>query len=125
MKIWAGRVLTGLSAAFLLLDGGMKLVKARVSVEGTVQLGYPESAVAPIGAVLILCTLIYLVPRTAALGASLLTGYLGGAVATNLRIGAPLFAQVLFPVYFGVMVWGGLYWRDAKVSTLIPIRSER
>ena len=125
MKIWAGRVLTGLSAAFLLLDGGMKLVKARVSVEGTVQLGYPESAVAPIGAVLILCTLIYLVPRTAALGAILLTGYLGGAVATNLRIGAPLFAQVLFPVYFGVMVWGGLYWRDAKVSTLIPIRSER
>ena len=125
MKIWMGRVLTGLSAAFLLLDGGMKLVKARVSVEGTVQVGYPESLVAPIGAVLILCTLIYLIPRTSVLGAILLTGYLGGAVATNLRIGGSLFGQVLFPVYFGVMVWGGLYLRDAKVAGLIPIRSDR
>ena len=125
MKIWAGWALTGLSAAFFLMDGGMKVVKARVSVEGTVQVGYPESLVAPIGALLILCTLLYLVPRTSVLGAILLTGYLGGAVATNLRIGGSLFGQVLFPVYFGVMVWGGLYLRDAKVSTLIPIRSER
>jgi len=118
-KLWAGGVLSGLSILFLLVDSGMKLAKARVSVEGTIELGYPESAVFVIGAILLVCTALYAVSRTSVLGAVLLTGYLGGAVATQLRVGNPLFSHILFPVYFGTLVWAGLYLRDQRLRDFI------
>ena len=117
--LWTGRILSALSAVFLVVDGVMKVMKARVAVEGSVQLGYPESSVFGIGVILLVCTLLYVIPRTSILGAILLTGYLGGAVATNVRVAQPLFGYVLFPVYVGVMVWGGLFLRDKRLAALI------
>jgi ABC-type transport system involved in cytochrome c biogenesis permease component len=118
-RLWTGRVLSGLPIAFLLLDGVMKLVKPRVVVEATTQLGYPESVIFGLGIVLLTSTLLYAIPRTSFLGAILLTGYLGGAVATNLRVGNPLFSHILFPVYLGVMIWGGIFLRDSRLRALI------
>jgi DoxX-like protein len=118
-RLWAGRIIMGVTLLFLLMDAVMKVVKARPSVEGTIQLGYPERAVVGIGVLLLLCTLLYVIPRTAPIGAVLLTGYLGGAVASQLRIGAPLFSTILFPVYFAILVWGGLYLRDNRVRALV------
>lgn len=117
-SLWAGRILSALPALFLLLDGVMKVVKPAFVVEATVQLGYPESVIVALGVVLVACTILYLVPRTAVLGAILLTGYLGGAVATHVRIGGPL-GSVLMPVILGVMLWGGLYLRDERVRSLV------
>jgi hypothetical protein len=118
-RLWTGRVLSGLPIAFLLLDAVMKLVKPRVVVEGTTQLGYPESVILGLGILLLTCTLLYAIPRTSILGAILLTGYLGGAVATHVRVGNPLFSHILFPVYLGVMIWGGLFLRDNRLRALI------
>jgi hypothetical protein len=118
-SLWAGRILSGLTIAFLILDAVMKILKAEVSAKSTIELGYPESVVVPIGIVLLICTLLYSIPRTAFLGAILLTAYLGGAVTTNLRVGNPLFSHVLFPVYFGAMVWGGVYLRNQRLRTII------
>jgi hypothetical protein len=122
-RLWVGRILSGLVVLFLLMDAVMKLMLASVVVEGTKKVGYPESTVFPLGCVLLACTLLYAIPRTSILGAILLTGYLGGAVATHVRIGDPLFSHVLFPVYFGVMLWGGLYLRESRLPALIPLRS--
>jgi hypothetical protein len=122
-RVWAGRIMSGLPAVFLLVDGGMKLVKPAPVVEGTVQLGYPESVIIPLGIVLLACTVLYIIPRTSVLGAILLTGYLGGAVATHVRVGNPLFSHILFPTYLGLLLWGGLYLRDVRVRELIPLRS--
>jgi DoxX-like family len=118
-RIWMGRVFSGLTTAFLLVDAIMKVVSARVSVEGTVQVGYPENVVVPIGIVLLICTVLYVIPRTSFLGAILLTGYLGGAVATQVRISAPLFGNILFPVYVGVLAWAGLYLRDPRLRKIL------
>lgn len=100
----------------------MKLMKPEIVVKTTVEIGYQESLIVPLGVVLLICTVLYLVPQTSVLGAILITGYLGGAVATNARIGSPLFSHTLFPVYIGVLVWGGLFLRDPRVSALIPFR---
>ena len=116
-SLWAGRIISGLPALFMLVDGIMKLVKPAVVVDATVQLGYPESVIVGLGVVLIACTILYLIPRTAVLGAILLTGYLGGAVATHVRVGGPMFS-IIFPVIFGAMLWGGLYLRDERVRSL-------
>ena len=116
--LWTGRIISALPALFLLIDGIMKLVKPAVVVEATVQLGYPESVIVGLGAVLIACTILYLIPRTAVLGAILLTGYLGGAVATHVRVGGPVF-PIIFPVILGAMLWGGLYLRDQRVRSLV------
>jgi len=121
--LWAGRIISALPVVFLLVDGVMKVMKAPVAVEGSIQLGYPEKVVVAIGVVLLICTLLYVIPQTSILGAILLTGYLGGAIATHMRVGNPLFTHVLFPVYVGVMVWGGLFWRDNRLRALIPLRS--
>ena len=121
--LWAGRIISALPVAFLVLDGAMKVMKASVAVEGSVQLGYPEKVVVAIGVVLLVCTLLYAIPQTSILGAILLTGYLGGAIATHVRVGNPLFTHVLFPLYVGVMVWGGLFLRDKRLRELIPLRS--
>jgi len=122
-RIWAGRILSALPLLFLLLDGVAKLVKPAPVVEGTVKLGYPETVIVPLGIVLLTCTILHVIPRTSVLGAILLTGYLGGAVATHVRVGDPLFTHVLFPIYLGVLIWGGLYLRDDRLHALIPLRS--
>jgi hypothetical protein len=119
---WAGHILSALAGLLLLMDGVMKLIKPAFVVEATVQLGYPESTIFGIGLVLTACTVIYLIPRTAVLGAILLTGYLGGATASHVRAGDPIYTP-FFPVIFGAVVWGGLYLRDARVRALVPLRS--
>src|SRR6185436_19080922 len=119
--LWIGRVLSALAILFLLLDGVMKLVKPTPIVEATVRLGYPETTIIPIGLVLVVSTILYAIPRTCVLGAILLTGYLGGAVATHVRVGGSLF-EMLFPVIMGAFVWGGLYLRYARLRRFIPLR---
>jgi uncharacterized membrane protein YphA (DoxX/SURF4 family) len=121
---WTGRVLSGLVILFLALDGAMKLVPIAPVTETMAQLGYPESAslARGLGVLTLVCTALYAFPRTSALGAILLTGYLGGAIATHLRVGSPLFSHILFGAYLGLMVWGGLYLRDERLRTLIPLR---
>ena len=122
-SLWAGRIVSWVVGLFLLLDGVAKLFKPAPVVEGTVKLGYAESTIVPIGIVLIACTILYLIPRTAVLGAILLTGYLGGAVATHVRAGDGVF-PIVFGVTFGVLVWLGLYLRDARLRELVPLSSE-
>lgn len=117
----AGYILSALPALFLFLDAVMKIIKPAPVVEATVQLGYPESSIAPIGAVLLISTVLYLIPRTSVLGAILLTGYLGGAVATHVRVGGELF-PILFPAIIGALLWGGLYLRDKRLRALLPLR---
>ena len=121
--IWAGRIVSALPVLFLLMDGVMKLAKPDFVVKATVQLGYPESVIFGLGIVVLVCVILYVVPRTAVLGAILLTGYLGGAVATHVRVGNPLFSHMLFPVYFAILLWGGLYLREERLRALIPLRS--
>jgi hypothetical protein len=120
-RLWAGRVLTGLAGSFLIMDGGMKLFKPPFVVQATVQLGYPESAIVGTGIVLLACTLLYLIPRSSVLGAVLLTGYLGGAVATNVRAGQPMF-NIVFPVIFACITWGGLWLREPRLGQLLPLK---
>ena len=118
--IWVGRILSGLPALFLLIDGVMKLIKPVIVVETTVKLGYPESVITGLGIVLLACTILYLIPRTAVLGAILLTGYLGGAVATHVRVGEEVF-PIIFPIILGALLWGGLYLRNERLRSLVPV----
>ena len=117
--LWAGRVVSALPVLTLLMSGVMKLVKPAAVVEEFIRLGYDESHVLGLGILEIACTIVYVIPRTAVLGAILLTGYLGGAVATHVRIGDPFFP----PIIIGVLVWGGLYLRDTRLRALVPFRS--
>ena len=121
--LWAGRLIGALAVLFLLFDAIIKVMGLAPAVEGTVRLGYPEGLVLPIGIIELACLVVCVIPRTSILGAILLTGYLGGAVATHVRIGSPLFSQVLFPIYVGVMLWGGLFLRDHRLRALVPLRS--
>lgn len=120
-QLWAGRIVSALPILFLLMDGIMKLVKPPVVVSGTVELGYGESVIVPLGILLTACTVLYAIPRTSVLGAILLTGYLGGAVTTHVRVGNPVFTHILFPVYLGVLIWLGLYLRDERLRPLVPL----
>lgn len=120
--LWVSRILSGLPALFLLVDGVMKLFKPAPVLEATTKLGIPEHLIVPLGIVLTLCTILYLVPRTTMLGAILLTGYLGGAVNTHVRMGEGWF-PILFPVFFGVLLWGGLYLRESRLQALVPLTS--
>ncbi len=119
-QLWTGRVLSALPILFLLFDGVVKVLQLPFVLQGTAKVGYPLSTVVPLGFTLLACTVLYAVPRTAMLGAILLTGYLGGAVATHVRIGDPLFSHALFPTYFGAMIWGGLFLREARLRALLP-----
>jgi len=119
-RLWTGRVLSGLALAFLAFDTVGKLLQIAPVIEGTTELGYPAHSVLTIGLIQLACVLLYAVPRTAALGAILLTGYLGGAIATHVRVDNPLFTHILFPIYIAALVWGGLYLRDARLSVLLP-----
>jgi hypothetical protein len=120
--LWTGWILGGLPSLFMLFDAAMKLVKPKFVIDATVKLGYPESVIVGLGIVVLVCTILYLIPRTAVLGAILLTGYLGGAVASHLRAGDPPFA-IGFPVVFGMLLWGGLYLRDGRLRVLVPWRT--
>jgi DoxX-like family len=117
-----GYVLTVLASLFLVFDGVIHILKLQPVVEAFAQLGFPISASVALGVIELACLALYLVPRTSILGAVLLTGYLGGAIATQVRIGAPLFGFVLFPVYLGLVFWGGLYLRDPVVRAIMPVR---
>jgi ABC-type uncharacterized transport system permease subunit len=117
--IWTGRVLTGLAALFLLMDATMKVLELTPAVEGTTQLGYPASAIQGIGILQLALLVVYLVPRTSLVGAVLWTGYLGGAIATHVRVGSPLFTHTLFPIYVAALVWGGLWLRDSRLRALL------
>lgn len=119
--IWSGRIMSAVPALFLLVVGIMKLKPAFV-VEATLQLGYAERVIPGFGIVLLICTVVYLICRTAVLGAILLTGYLGGAVAAHVRAGDSLFT-IIFPVILAATLWGGLYLRDKQLRALVPWRS--
>jgi hypothetical protein len=121
-QILAGRGLSGLAAAFLAVDGVMKFVLPPPVVEAATHLGLGLQLVTPIGLVLLLCTTLYVIPRTAVLGAILLTGFLGGAVFSHLRVVDPLATHVLFPVYLGTMLWAGLFLRNPRLRALVPLR---
>jgi DoxX-like family len=119
--LWGGRILSAIPVLFLVFDGVAKLIKPASVVEATVRLGYPESTIPGLGILSLVCTVVYAVPRTSVLGAILLTGCLGGACATHMRIGDALF-PILFPSIVAVLIWGGLFLRDARLRTLIPLR---
>lgn len=117
---WTGWAMSGLMIAFMLFDSVSKLVLEQHVVEATTKIGYPVDTLRPLGIICLACTILYAIPRTAILGAILLTAYLGGAVASKVRIEDPLFSSILFSVYFGILVWGGLYLRDKRLRALIP-----
>ena len=118
--VWTGRVLSSLAVLFLTLDAVGKLVRVQPVIDGTRQLGYSPDVIVPLGITLLSCVLLYVVPRTALIGALLLTGYLGGAVATHVRVGSPLFTHILAPTYFAALLWGGLVLREARLRVLLP-----
>lgn len=123
MQHIAGWALSGLAILFLTMDAAMKLLALPVVIKSGDALGFPGADMArALGIVLAACTALYAFPRTSVLGAILLTGYLGGAVATHVRAGNPLFTHVLFGVYVAVVLWAGLYLRDAALTALLPLR---
>jgi hypothetical protein len=119
--LWTGRVLSGLMALLFVFDGVGHLMKPAPVVDAFARLGYPLSASVGIGLLALICTAIYVTPRSSVLGAILLTGYLGGAVSTHVRAGSTAF-EMMFPVILGVLVWAGIYVRDAQLRQLIPLR---
>jgi hypothetical protein len=119
--LWAGYIISAMAVLFLIFDGVIKVLQRPEAVEPTIQLGYPESLVFWIGAIELICLIIYMIPQTSILGAILLTGYLGGAIATQVRAGSAPFS-LIFPVIIGAMVWGGLWLRDDRLRALIPLR---
>ena len=117
-----GHVCTGLAAIFLAFDTVLKVLRLGPAVEGTIALGYPANSVHWIGIIELVCLVLYLVPRTSVLGGLLLTGYLGGAIASHVRISNPLVTHTLFPVYVALMLWGGLYLREKRLRALVPLQ---
>jgi hypothetical protein len=119
--LWAGRIISALPVVLMVFGGTFGLLKPAVATSGFVQFGYPERLLLPICVVELVCAVLYAIPRTSVLGAILLTGYLGGATATHVRLSDPLFVA---PVILGVLIWGGLYLRDGQLRGLIPLRSQ-
>ncbi|WP_076997712.1 DoxX family protein [Variovorax sp. KK3] len=119
---WTGRVLSALVVLFLLFDGLIKVLRLDVVRETLAQLGYPPEVGFGLGVLTLVIGVLYALPRTALLGAVLLTGLLGGAIATHLRVGSPLFSHMLFGVYIGLMAWGGLWLRDERLRALLPVQ---
>jgi hypothetical protein len=120
--VWTGRAMSALVIVFLLFDGAIKMIPLDIVITTSEQLGIPGELARVLGTLTLLSTILYMIPQTSVLGAILLTGYLGGAIATHLRVGSPLFSHTLFGVYLGLLVWGGLYLRDDRVRALIPFR---
>ncbi|MEI5663545.1 DoxX family protein [Bosea sp. CCNWLW174] len=123
-QLWTGRIMSGIIVAFLIFDGGIKLAPLAIVTETMQQLGYSGSQelARGLGLMTLVIALLYALPRTSVLGAILLTGLLGGAMATHLRVGSPLFSHLLFGLYLGLLAWGGLYLRDPRLRRLIPVR---
>jgi hypothetical protein len=121
-QLWISYVMSGLVILFMLMDSIMKFVKPQAVIDGTVALGFAEQHLPIIGALGLISTLLYAFPRTSILGAILLTAYFGGAVATHVRLNNPLFSHTLFTVYFGILIWGGLWLRNIKLRELLPVR---
>ncbi len=119
---WTGRIISALVVLFMVFDGAIKVMKLAPAVEGTVRVGYPAGLVVPIGIAALVSVVLYAIPRTSVLGAILLTGYLGGATATQVRVQDPWF---LFPVAIGVLVWAGIFLRDHRLRALIPLKSQQ
>ncbi len=119
----AARILAGIAITLLVVDAAGKLLQLAPVMKGTVELGYPADSVLLIGAIELACVILYAIPRTAPLGAVLLTGYLGGAIASHVRVGNPLFSHILFPTYVAALLWGSLYLRDARLRILVPTRA--
>jgi len=117
--LWAGRILSAIAALFLVFDGVGKVLKVAPVVAGTLQLGYPERTIVPIGLLVLIGTALYVFPRTSILGAIFLTGFLGGAVATHVRVGSPLLTHALFPTYVAALLWGGLVLRNPRLLTTL------
>lgn len=122
---WAGLIMSALAVLFLLFDSVIHVMVIPPVVESFGELGYPVSVALGIGILELVCLVLYVIPRSSVLGAILLTGYLGGAVAAQVRIGSPLFSHTLFPVYVGLLIWGGLFLREDRLQALIPLRSPR
>ncbi|GHG92660.1 DoxX family protein [Comamonas sp. JC664] len=120
--LWTGRALSGIAVLFLLFDATGKLLQIPEAQQGTVELGYPVSVLFGLGVTQMVCLGLYLLPRTAVLGAILWTGYLGGAVATHVRVDNPLFSHMLFPVYVAAFLWLGLWLRDERLRAVLPLR---
>jgi hypothetical protein len=118
VSLITGRLISGFIILFMLLDGVLHAIRFGPYVEGTVKVGFPASTVLPLGIVALFCTILYVIPRTAVLGAILLTGYFGGATATHVRMGQPFY----FPLVFGILTWLGLYLRDGRLRELVPLR---
>jgi len=123
-RLWAGRIVTAIPVLFLLFDAAIKFMQIAPVRESFAQLGYPERLAPTIGALALVCLTLYLIPRTSVLGAILLTGYLGGAVATQVRVGNPLLSHILFPTYVALLLWGGLWLRDDRLRLLVPLRTQ-
>ena len=121
-RLWTGRILSILTILFLLFDGIMKLVRPLPVTQAMTQLGFPQNLSVPIGIILLLCTALYAIPSTSVLGAVLLTGYLGGAFVSQLRIGASLFGSTLFPIYFAVLMWAAIYLQEPRLRAFLPVR---
>jgi len=124
-RLVAGYVLTALVALFLIFDTVIKVLRLPPAIQGTTELGYPAHTVLWIGIIELVCVGLYLAPRTSVLGALLLTGYLGGAIATHVRVGSPLLSHTLFPIYVALLLWGGLYLRETRLRALIPFRRQK
>ena len=121
--VWTGRALSWIAAAALFADSAGKLLQVQPVIDGTIALGYPRTIVFALGVILFSAVVAYVVPRTSVLGAVLLTAYLGGAVATHVRVESPLFTHVLVPVYIALFAWGGLVLQDARLRAFLPFRS--
>ena len=120
-RLWISRIMSGLVILFLLMDAIMKFVKPEEVITTTVnELGYQEHHIVILGVLLLISTVLYAIPKTSVLGAILLTGYLVGAIATHLRVDNPLFSHQLFPVYLGILMWGGLWLRSEKLRSIFP-----
>jgi hypothetical protein len=117
----AAYAMAGVVALFIVFDGTIHILKPQPVIDSSAELGVPLSLSATLGVIELACLALYLIPRTSVLGAVLFTGYFGGAIATNLRVGKPLFSTVLFPVYLGLLLWGSLYLRNARVRSLMPL----
>jgi len=120
-RLWTSRIMIGLVVLFMLFDSAIHLVNITPVKEGALELGYPADIGVTLGVIELVALILFLIPRTTLIGAILLTGYFGGAIATHVRVDSPLFSHILFPVYFGVLLWGGLALRNSRVRELIPL----
>lgn len=121
-SFWTGRIISGFVVLFMIFDGITKIMKVQQVIDATIRIGFPVSTVAGVGITLLICVALYVIPPTSVLGAILLTGYLGGATAANVRAGSPAFNTV-FPIAFGILTWLGLYLREQRLHALVPLRS--